>query len=239
MNIEAYNIGNYVVNNYILRTPLGIIAIDTGYPGDEARFLQRFQKRWPLSELNYIFLTHHHDDHAGFLGALMGRCDAKVILHPAALAPLRSGKSEEPPGAGYSSWPASLFSKFKKEFTFPPVDLGDRAIVLKGEDDQLFEQLGLQLHILYLPGHTADSIGLFCTQSGALFCGDAAMNAVISVARHTIWIEDPVSFGQSWDKMLAMSPNKIYPSHGSPFLPQALVKYRHFLDQRKLIPPAK
>lgn len=65
------------------------------------------------------------------------------------------------------------------------------------------------------------------------------MNAVISVARHTIWIEDQVSFGQSWDKMLAMSPNKIYPSHGSPFLPQDLVKYRHFLDQRKLIPPAK
>lgn len=45
MDIEVYNIGNYVVNNYILRTPLGIIAIDTGYPGDEARFLQRFQKR--------------------------------------------------------------------------------------------------------------------------------------------------------------------------------------------------
>ena len=45
MNIEAYNIGNYVVNNFILRTPLGIIAIDTGYPGDVARFLQRFQKR--------------------------------------------------------------------------------------------------------------------------------------------------------------------------------------------------
>ena len=45
MDIEVYNIGNYVVNNYILRTPLGIIAIDTGSPGDEARFLQRFQKR--------------------------------------------------------------------------------------------------------------------------------------------------------------------------------------------------
>ena len=98
MNIEAYNIGNYVVNNYILRTPLGIIAIDTGYPGDEARFLQRFQKRWPLSELNYIYLTHHHDDHAGFLGALMGRCDAKVILHPAAFAAAQRQKRRTPWG---------------------------------------------------------------------------------------------------------------------------------------------
>ena len=44
MDIEVYNIGNYVVNNYILRTPLGIIAIDTGYPGDEARFLQRLAR---------------------------------------------------------------------------------------------------------------------------------------------------------------------------------------------------
>lgn len=48
-----------------------------------------------------------------------------------------------------------------------------------------------------------------------------------------------VSFGSLGIKMLAVSPNKIYLSHGSPFLPQDLVKYRHFLDQRKLIPPAK
>jgi len=75
----------------------------------------------------------------------------------------------------------------------------------------------------------------FLPESGLLFCGDAAMNAIISVARHTIWIEDPVEFGRSWDKMIALNPGRIYPSHGSSFSPKDLIKYRHYMDGRKLI----
>jgi glyoxylase-like metal-dependent hydrolase (beta-lactamase superfamily II) len=237
VDIKIYNIGGYVVKNYLLETPKGIIAIDTGYPGGADKFKIGFEKRWPLSQLKYIFLTHHHDDHAGFLDDLLKMTDAKVILHPLAVESLSTGKSNEPPGAGYSSIPASLFSKVKKDFSYPPVQVGDRAILVHSADEQVFENMGLPIRILFLPGHTADSIGLFLPETGQLFCGDAAMNAIISVARHTIWIEDAAEFGRSWDKMLALNPTKIYPSHGRPFSPQDLVKYRHFLDGRKLIPP--
>jgi glyoxylase-like metal-dependent hydrolase (beta-lactamase superfamily II) len=237
LEIKLYNIGGYIVKNYLLETPAGIIALDTGYPGGLEKFKSRFEKRWPLSELKYIFLTHHHDDHSGFLGDLLKVTDAKVVLHPLAVSALEAGESNDPPGAGYSSVPASLFSKVKKDFSFPPVQVGDRAILVHTEADQVFERMGLPIRILFLPGHTADSIGLFLPETGRLFCGDAAMNAVISVARHTIWIEDAAAFGRSWDKMLALNPSKLYPSHGTPFPPKDLVKYRHFLDGRKLIPP--
>lgn len=237
MKINIYNIGGYIVKNYLLETPIGVIAIDTGYPGGATKFIKRFERKWPLTRLKYIFLTHHHDDHAGFLGDLLDMTDAKVILHPLAVEALSEGKSNEPPEAGYSSIPASLFSKVKKDFSFPPVQVGDKAILVHDGKDQIFERMGLSVRILFLPGHTADSIGLFLPETGELFCGDAAMNAVISVARHTIWIEDAAEFGRSWDKMLALAPAKIYPSHGLPFPPKDLVKYRHFLDERKLIPP--
>lgn len=59
----------------------------------------------------------------------------------------------------------------------------------------------------------------------------------ISIARHTIWIEDKAEFGCSWDKMLSLKPTKIYPSHGMPFSPEDLANYRHFLNGHKLIPP--
>jgi len=154
-----------------------------------------------------------------------------------AVQPLAAGKGNDPPGAGYSSIPAWLFSKVKKDFSFPPVDVGNRAIYVRDENEQVFNDMGLPLQILFLPGHTSDSIGLFMPDNGKLFCGDAAMNAIISVARHTIWIEDADEFGRSWDKMLALKPAKIYPSHGTPFSPEDLIKYRHFLDNRKLIPP--
>ncbi|MCL1963715.1 MAG: hypothetical protein FWF69_01460 [Firmicutes bacterium] len=126
----------------------------------------------------------------------------------------------------------------KKDFSFPPVKIpADRATVVSSQADQIFEALGLPVKILFLPGHTEDSIGLFLSDSGILLCGDAAMNAVISVARHTIWIEDAEKFGRSWDTMLSYNPSVIYPGHGNPFKTKDLVRYRHYLDGKKLIPP--
>lgn len=235
MDIEIFNIGGYVVKNYLINTPQGVIAIDTGYPGDEDKFIQRFTKKWSLDRLKYIFLTHHHDDHAGFLAALLEKCDAKVILHHGAIEHLKNGKNYESLEGGYSSFPGSLFGRVKKEFCFPSIYLGDRAIALHSEYEQVFEDMGLPFHIVFLPGHTADHIGLFLPHTRQLFCGDAAMNAIISVARHTIWIDNVSEFEKSWDKMIALDPLHIYPSHGTPFLPRDLVKHRHYMDHRKLI----
>lgn len=237
MEIQVHNIGGYALKNYLLETPVGMIAIDTGYPGGLPTFKARFERRWPLSELKYLFLTHHHDDHAGFLADLLEQTGAEVVLHPLAVEHLRRGRNNEPPGAGYSSRPASLFGKFKKDFSFPAVNAGERYTLVHSEEEQFFRDLGLPIQIVFLPGHTADSMGLFLPETGQLFCGDAAMNAVISVVRHTIWIDDAEAFGCSWDRMLALSPTRIYPSHGTPFPPSDLVKYRHFLDGKTLIRP--
>lgn len=235
MQIQVYDIGSFILRNYLLKTPIGWIAIDTGYPGGCDDFLKRFSKLGKLSELKYIFLTHAHDDHAGFLADLMEHCDAEVILNPIGLPVLAAGKSAEPEGSGYSSWVGSLYGRLHKAFTFPPVDPGDRAIYVRSDENQVFERLGLPIHIVTLPGHTADSIGLMLTETDALFCGDAAMNAVISVAHHTIWIDDAAEFQRSWEKMIALNPKRIYPSHGNPFRCNALIKHRHYLGGRKLI----
>jgi len=56
MKINIHNIGGYIVKNYLLETPIGVIAIDTGYPGSAAKFISRFERKWPLSELKYISL---------------------------------------------------------------------------------------------------------------------------------------------------------------------------------------
>jgi glyoxylase-like metal-dependent hydrolase (beta-lactamase superfamily II) len=152
-------------------------------------------------------------------------------LHPAAIPLLAQGKNNTPPGSGYSSVPASLFGKFKKDFSFPPVVIPEnRFITVDSENQQPFEDLNIPIKILHIPGHTSDHIGLYLTDSGIMFCGDAAMNAVISVARHTIWIDDKAEFGRSWDKMISYNAKKIYPAHGSPFNPNDLKKYRNFLE---------
>jgi glyoxylase-like metal-dependent hydrolase (beta-lactamase superfamily II) len=240
MDIKIHEIGKYAVRNYLLETPQGIIVIDTGYSGSFPKFKANFEKRLPLSAIKYIFMTHHHDDHAGFLGELMAETEAPVILHTLAVEYLATGKNHEKPGAGYSSFVASLFSLVHKDFSFPSVTIPEsRAIIVNAEENQPFEERGLPIKVLYLPGHTEDSIGLFLPETGEIFCGDAAMNAVISVARHTIWIEDKTEFGFSWDKMLALNPARIFPSHGNPFPPSDLVRFRHYLKDKCLRPPRK
>lgn len=235
MNIKIHQIGNYMVKNYLLETPAGVIAIDTGYPGGFAKFKERFEQKFALSELRYILITHHHDDHTGFLNELIAATKATVVLHPLALPYMAKGKNNQPPGAGYSSFPASLFGKMKKDFSFPPVHIPpDRLKVVSLESQQVFEEGGFPIKILFLPGHTDDSLGLFLPEQGILFCGDAAMNAVISVARHTIWIDNAADFRRSWDKMLSCKPNMIYPAHGTPFQPKDLLKYRNYLDGKRL-----
>lgn len=237
--MRVFEIGHYVLRNYVLETPIGLVAIDTGYPGGLERFEKKFEQIAPLKDLKYIFLTHAHDDHAGFLADLLEQTEAKVILHPKAAPVLQKGENTEPPGSGYSSRLAATFGIFKKEFRFPPVGgelLAERAQYVAPGSGQFFLSRDVPLRILFLPGHTADSIGLLNEETGALYAGDAAMNAVISRKKHTIWIDDADAFGKSWDVMLAAKPTKIYPAHGNPFPPSQLRKHRDFLRGRTLIP---
>ncbi len=240
MSIAIHNIGGFMINNYVLDTPLGLIAIDTGFPGGEKCFLHRLDRLGGVQKLRYIFLTHAHDDHAGFLQALLNLADhAQVVLHPLAVPRLKTGRNEEPPGAGYATRLAALFSLVKKDFGFPPADVADRAVLVSPPDGGFFKSLGLPIEILFLKGHTPDSIGLYLPETGDLFCGDAAMNLVLSLGHHTIWIEDVPAFSRSWDAMLSLNPIRILPAHGKPFPPTDLQKYRRFMDGRSLIVPKK
>ena len=115
----------------------------------------------------------------------------------------------------------------------------ERAILLESEDDQPFLAAGLPIRVVFLPGHTADSIGLYLEETRELLCGDAAGNAIIAPARQAILIEDVSTFAASWDKMIALNPSRIYPSHGNPFGVADLARYRDKLNDLALFYPKK
>lgn len=237
MKITVHDIGDYLLRDYLLETPIGWIAIDTGYAGNQARYFKRLHRLVSPEQIRFVFLTHAHDDHAGFLAPLLQASGAQLVCHANALPRLASGENAVPPGAGFSSRAGQLFGLVKKSHAFPPFAPDARALILKSETDQPFLALGLPLRVVFLPGHTDDSIALFNEETRDLFCGDAAMNAVISTARHTIWIDDPAAFGRSWDKMLTLDPQTIIPSHGNPFSPDDLIRFRHFFDGKQTLRP--
>ena len=88
------NLGTRVVNNYLISSEAGWILIDTGYAGGFPHFLKQLEKhRIQPREIRYIFLTHAHDDHAGFLNDVLAVTPAKVILHPKAVERLKTGQN--------------------------------------------------------------------------------------------------------------------------------------------------
>ena len=62
------NLGNMIVNNYLIPLSKGYMLVDTGYESGYQRFCGELHKNnVSLGEIRYIFVTHAHDDHAGFV----------------------------------------------------------------------------------------------------------------------------------------------------------------------------
>ena len=235
--MAVVNLGTRAVNNYLISSPVGWILIDTGYAGGFPRYRKMLAKHGVRpEEIQYIFLTHAHDDHAGFLNEVLAATEADVILHPKAVAGLRRGQNSFE--GGCSSRLAWLFCQVLAllghgEHRYPPLreEYLDRLIPV---DSERFRALGFPFAILETPGHTADHIALLAED--ALFCGDAAMNGFPSRRRTIIWIEDPEEYARSWDAILRKSPAMLYPGHGRPFKTADLSKYRPSLERIKLYP---
>ena len=235
---KIYNLGCCkALNNYLISTKVGYILIDTAYEGGFKYFTNKLKHfRISPKEIRYVFLTHAHDDHAGFLNEVLDVTDAKVILHPKAIERLKLGQNSFE--GGCSSMLADFFCQLlalcgKGEYKFPPIreEFLPRLITTDSEE---FRSLKLPLKVLETPGHTADHISLLIGDK--LFCGDAAMSCIPSLKRVTIWIENLQQFKQSWEKILAAAPKTIYPAHGNPFPTSDLEKYLPALDKIKLRP---
>jgi glyoxylase-like metal-dependent hydrolase (beta-lactamase superfamily II) len=234
---KIFNLGNRIVNNYLVSSEIGYILIDTGYESGFKYFTNKLKHlNITPKEIRYIFLTHAHDDHAGFLNEVLDVTDAKVILHPKAIERLKIGQNSFE--GGCSGRLAYFFCQVlalcgKGEHKFPAIreEFLPRLITTDSEE---FHALQLPFKVLETPGHTADHISLLIGDK--LFCGDAAMNIFPSIKRVTIWIENLQQFKQSWQTIIATAPQTIYPAHGRPFPTSDLEKYLPALDKIKLRP---
>jgi len=236
--IKILNFGGRVVNNYVLVTKKGLIVIDTGYQSGFKHFSRKLSEfGFSFSDIAYIFITHIHDDHVGFLKDLLDFVEAPIILHSEAIERMKEGKHRFIGGS--STKLALLFCRAmvlagKGKHEFPPIDLSNR-VIIANSNPEYFYSMGLPAEIIMLPGHTADSIGLLLERD-KLFCGDAAMNNFPSTARQIIWIENLENYQQSWDVMINSGAKTIYPGHGNSFPVEDLIRYRHFMDGKRLYP---
>ena len=233
-----YNTGNRIMNTYVYQTSAGYVMVDTGYEHSLAGVEKKLNKLGiSLSDIKYVFLTHAHDDHAGFLNELLGKTtDLKVVMSDKTMPTLRRGQNSF--DGGCSTAFAWIFCKLmglvgKSEHRFPPIEdcYNDRFIEISQENKSNLEAL-LEGEILFTPGHTSDSISL--KHGDIIFCGDAAMNGLPSSKRLIIWIENITDFERSWEQLLLTDAETIYPAHGKPFPKRDLAKYKSVVSKIKL-----
>jgi len=178
------------------------------------------------ADVRYLLLTHHHDDHAGFVTEFASNHDVVVILHEKAAVPLATGASLENmrPVNGCGNAVFSVFSIFHGGFTFPPFIPRQKDLVVTGDDAQILRNIGINGVILSTPGHTDDSISVV-TADGKAFVGDVAMNffGVCGIEHRPIYITDIDRVYASWVRLVEFGAVTVYPSHGEPFSASELV----------------
>ncbi len=235
---EILNVGNRIMNTYVYPITTGYVMIDTGYEHSLAGVEKKLRKNGiSLSEIKYVFLTHAHDDHAGFLNELLHKnTDLRVIMSNQAMPTLKRGQNSF--DGGCSTFLAWLFCKFmgvvgKAEHRFPCIEerFDNRFIEISDINKAEIEEL-LQGKILFTPGHTKDSISL--RKDNMIFCGDAAMNGFPSLKRLIIWIENKEEFEQSWKILFDEDVELIYPAHGKCFNKNDLKKYKDDIKNIRL-----
>ena len=110
-------------NIYLLNVNNGYLLIDTSYPDEYDSFVQKLNEiDINISEIKYLLLTHHHNDHVGFAAQLVKNSSAKIIVHEAAKSYLETGRMD-PDLKGLNlrlKFMLGLMSMFSR-FTYPSV----------------------------------------------------------------------------------------------------------------------
>lgn len=211
--MDVITITSNHVNTYLVPLAKGYCMVDTGYKQQEKTFWKKLAaKNISPDQIKYIFLTHHHADHAGFLRNALEKTGAKLISAEGNRLRLAAGKNDMQ--TYISSFPLLVLSKLSVAFVgmtqcFPPVtgpSLDPSGQPLAGE--------GITFKILR--GHTDCDVVM--QMDNKLFCGDLFMSGVGAQKYAPMWVKNKFEMVKSWEKILKMPGiETIYPGHGKPF----------------------
>ena len=232
-----------ITNVYLIPCQGGYLQVDTGFHKDYPAYRKALHKLGvQLSDIKYLFLTHHHDDHAGFLNELASETQLTIIANQFSTELLLTGKNDTTHGLGWvSPMVETTITTMRRldpqwEAGFPPFRLREQDICIEGDNFEILRKIGIAGDILYTPGHCLDHQVLLL-DVGELICGDAASSAYLFAGTHycTFLMSDMETAYQSWQKMLDAGAQTIHPAHGDPFSAARLQENMGKIKTRDLI----
>lgn len=185
------------------------VLVDTGLPASGKEILGALM-RLDVSpgSVGCILLTHSHTDHAGSARLLSEACQAEVYVHEAD-APGVDGRARPSPLRGiFGPVLGPVMGLFEHRMLgFEPCPVRPLA---DGE-----RVCGLRL--VHLPGHTRGHSGFVHERTGAVLCGDAAVNWGPKLGGPSwIFTLDPAATRRSQQRLAEMDAPVYLFGHGPP-----------------------
>ncbi len=222
-----------------------ITLIDTGYDREYELFLRKLERAGlKIGNISHLFLTHHHDDHAGFAARLIEARPEIVVIARAKAEPLLAAGHNNTSNGGtlLNRRIRALFHLKRRvspdwDLSFPPLTLRPQDIRLSEERTDLSEELGLEAQAVYTPGHTSDSQSLLLPD-GSLFCGDLAARFLNFAGAHycTLFNEDIEQVYHSWRTVLKLGARRVHPTHGKSFGANTLTRHIDSHNRNSVVP---
>ncbi|MBN1289550.1 MAG: MBL fold metallo-hydrolase [Actinobacteria bacterium] len=231
MEFEVVTIKGLSSNAYLL---IGekMLLVDTLYSRDFNRIERLFCRRSiNIEEIDFIFITHYHQDHTGNLARLKSLSGALVIAGEAD-APFIEGTKEPPPFGDLSVMgkiagkiPEPLLRKYN---SFPGAKV-DRPV----SEGDVIEEMGLE--VIALPGHTPGGAGLHDKEGARAFTGDIVSNifgrAGMPVLAASYSLQEIIA---SQVKLALLGLDAVYPGHGRVIRPDASGKIGDMVKIKRL-----
>jgi alkyl sulfatase BDS1-like metallo-beta-lactamase superfamily hydrolase len=220
---------NVSSNTIVVDTPAGAVIIDTSRPPASRAHFDLLQ-RAGVTKAAYVILTHGHGDHTGGVQLWKG-VGAKVVAQENFTEFL-----------GYQQMLAGFFAKRNgAQFQFAggaaapaPADARVVSTLATGggiKPDVTFgEQMtldvgGVRFDLLHTPGETPDHLTVWVPSLKAAFIGDnfyeSFPNMYTLRGTRPRW---PMDYINSLNKVLALEPEIVVPSHGPAIVGKANIK---------------
>ena len=199
------------VNAGIIHTPKSVVFVDSGMSAYAGRYL------WNLAEPSlsgneeiYLILTHKDSDHCFGMNEIYNH-GATVISHEHTAKILRED-------GDIDKHPIAL--RIRDEYegdVMGPVSLRVPDRTISGD---IILDIGEELHILHVPGHTPGDIAVYHPRSKILFTGDAVLADMDPyIRRDSINLRKWIS---SLERLQELDVSWVVPGHGSISRPELI-----------------
>ena len=206
-------------NTFLVTTRDGNVIIDTSLR-EIAPWHQKLLQAVSDAPIRYIIVTHGHGDHAG--GVKVWRQDDTQVIaqrnfidfvdYQCRLSDFFARRN----AAQFGLNEASMQSHLRGEQRTPPT--------ITFDDHYDFELGGLKFELFHTPGETPDHLTVWIPRYRAAFVGDnfyASFPNLYTLRGTTPrW---PLEYIASLNKVLALKPEILLPSHGDPIQGQAAI----------------